>query len=233
MSMHDALAADAASRSQVWWLLSRLYLECPDAAFIGELANAVHREGNERSGSDDILSALSSSLEQDPAELAADLLPEYTRLLRGILKDYGPPPPYESLYRGDNLMGDVTVWVTQSYRDAGFEDIYPEAGPPDHIGVELRFLALLCFRESEALSSGDEAVATRYREHQCNFIERHLMAWVPALAEKLIAQSRAPFYTAVARMTLQLVELAHADLTVSLDGTQIAFEADLSHIAWG
>ncbi len=233
MSAHQSSAADAATRSQVWWLLSRLYLERPESAFIEELAKAIHRERKEWSGGDDILAALSRSLERDPAELAADLLPEYTRLLRGILKDYGPPPPYESLYRGDNLMGDATVWVTQFYRDAGFENIYPEAGPPDHIGVELRFLALLCFRESEAAATGDETGVTRYRAHQRNFIERHLMGWVPAFAEQLIARSRTPFYSAVAHMTQQLVELAHADLTASLDAMQIAFEADLSHTAWG
>ncbi len=193
-------AAVAATRGGAYWFLSRLLLERPEASFLGEIA------ARDAAGDDDLAEIVEEAkvaVSEQRAALA--LLREYTFLFRGLREGEGPPPPYESLYREQRLMGDSTAHVMRHYHEAGFGDIVPEAGPQDHIGVELRFLSLLCYREHQALNEGAVERALEFTARQRRFLDEHPLRWVDELCDRIESASRLPYYAAVARLTPALL----------------------------
>lgn len=202
-----ALATLAEDRSRGYWLLSSLWLTRPDPGFIDSLRARLDVAAKSVEDASPSFSALASATrlaEADP------LAVEYTRLFGGLARDYGPPPPFESVHRGSQPMGDVTLGVLRAYRQAGFGEIRPEAGPQDHIGVELEFLSLLCHDEAEAWKAGDTATALSRVKIERDFLDQHLLCWAPKYCEHVARESRAPFYAALARLTAEVLTESRA-----------------------
>ncbi len=74
-----------------------------------------------------------------------ELQTEYTRL---FITDHPTLtcPPYESYYREGSVYGNASVEVREIYESHGLEYNF-EGEPPDHISVELEFIALTGDRE--------------------------------------------------------------------------------------
>ncbi len=112
---------------------------------------------------------------------------EYSRVVLQLA------PPYASLFLDDEAMlnSGPAERVELEYRRAGFQ-IRPEwrAGPADHLGLELLFLAHLFER--------DEAQAAR-------FLEDHLLPWAPVCLLALARIETARLYPALARTTLDVL----------------------------
>jgi DMSO reductase family type II enzyme chaperone len=129
-----------------------------------------------------------------------DLEVEYNRLFVGP----GAPRvyPYESLYRGSMslVMGPSAGEVLQAYRrnglaiDTAFKDL------PDHIAVELEFMARLCCEEARAGSAGRADVALRLKQEQRSFLDAHLATWLPAMCEKVIRETTSTIYRGFAEI---------------------------------
>lgn len=96
--------------------------------------------------------------------------------------------------------GATTRTVLDAYRRGQFP-VAPRAESPDHIGVELNFLGFMCRRQADA---EPEAAATLGRQIAA-FIDEHLGRWLPLFAHAVEHQEH-PFFTAVARLTLEFVE---------------------------
>lgn len=122
---------------------------------------------------------------------------ERTRLLAGLSRSYGAAPPYESVFREDKLPGEATIAVAEAYAQAGFDPPAPEAGPADHLGSELRFLGLLCHRESEAWRAGERDAALAGVERERAFLDDHVLKWVPEHCERLLALAESPYHRAM------------------------------------
>jgi TorA maturation chaperone TorD len=207
----------AASRSQTYWLLSELYLERPSQAFLENLQErlaALARASGE--AFPEAWAGLRAGLD---ARAAEGLAVEHTRLFGGLHPGQGLAPPYESVHRESQLLGDTTLAVVRAYGNAGFGAIFPAAGPQDHLGVELRFMSLAAHEEMEAWSRDARAAATDMLECQRTFLASHLIAWAPAYARALASQARMPFYAALGVLTErvlvddhQLVQQRLADL---------------------
>lgn len=191
-------AALAEDRSRFFWWLSEWFLHPPTRDMLAGLAMETELDPA------DVLDEAWLELRRaagDPATLDRDELgAEYTRLLGGILEGMGPPPPYESVWRGDQLLGDTTLAVINAYAKAGFADIAPEAGPQDHIAVELKFLALCALREAGAWRAGDAKAAQQRLIQQRAFIEQHLGVWARHWADEIARQARLPLYAALAAL---------------------------------
>lgn len=117
---------------------------------------------------------------------------EFTKLFRGLRKT-GIPPPYESVYTGEEqVMGDVSESVKSFYREAGLKLADSFKGePPDHIGFEIYFLGYLCNKELE----DDNAKKIKTR-----FLQEHIMRWaVPFL--RSVQNSGSEFYKGIAMVT--------------------------------
>ena len=105
-------------------------------------------------------------------------------------------PPYETEYIDSKLsfqraqqMADLGGF----YRAFGVE---PNAERPDHIALELEFMATLIDLESRARTDDHLFVS---RKAQSDFVGDHLVWWVPTFAKLLAKESSDSFYAAVGR----------------------------------
>lgn len=119
---------------------------------------------------------------------------EYSRVVLQIV------PPYASLFLEEEAMLNSlqTEQVELEYRRTGFE-IRPEwrAGPADHLGIELHFLAHL-------LDSRPE-LAQR-------FFSRHMLSWAPVCLLAISRVEAAKLYPALADLSLGVLrKLANVD----------------------
>ncbi|ADC65408.1 cytoplasmic chaperone TorD family protein [Ferroglobus placidus DSM 10642] len=208
----------AEMRSKVYWLLSDFYLKKPDKKFLKELKQKLPENVEEFS---DAIELIKSSLDDDLDDLSERLAVEFTRLFRGIKKGYSPPPPYESVYRGEErVMGETTLAVMKFYSEAGFGIIEEEEGPQDYIGVELKFMSLLCYKEMEAWGKDSEK-AREFLELEMRFLREHILQWVPKFCQVVEAESKEPFYVGVARLTKRFVELDAENLEKLLEEVKV------------
>jgi DMSO reductase family type II enzyme chaperone len=129
-----------------------------------------------------------------------DLEVEYNRLFVGP----GVPLvyPYESLYRGSMslVMGPSTGAVLQAYRQSGLAINSAFKDLPDHIAVELEFMARLCCEEARAGSAGRVDLVLRLRQEQRSFLYAHLASWLPAMCEKVIRETTSTIYRGFAEI---------------------------------
>ena len=103
---------------------------------------------------------------------------EYVRLFINALPEV-PCPPYGSFYLEGMLMGQNTVRLRKLYARYGLEPL--EA--PDHVAVEMEFLAFL-----DGLPAPAEARELRV----------HLRDWLPSFLERVEANDTLGLYRAAA-----------------------------------
>jgi TorA maturation chaperone TorD len=108
--------------------------------------------------------------------------------------------PYESVYRSQTdggrgcLCGPEAMAVEQFYLGEGLTPTagFPEL--PDHVGVELEFMAYLCRKTAEAINMGDRSAVQEYHQQQHRFFTDHIGAWVGLLARRLPSQAQTSLY---------------------------------------
>jgi TorA maturation chaperone TorD len=120
--------------------------------------------------------------------------------------------PYESVFRdfreiegqrvGGLLLGQSAVDVQKWYRLAAleFKDDCKEL--PDHIALELEYLAHLCGKEREFAAAGDESHMRRAQEMQRDFLAAHVCSWIGALRDRIVEKAEGSFYRAVADLVV-------------------------------
>jgi TorA maturation chaperone TorD len=203
--------ASAEDRSRFFWWLAEWFVSPPNPDKLASLPKADAAATNQPMDAGDIAwQALVDAASRPPSMDALGV--EFTRLVRGIQEGLGPPPPFESVWRENRLIGESTVAVIDAYAKAGFADIAPEAGPQDHISVELKFIALLALREAEAWQANDAATARQRLIQQHDFLNAHLAAWAPRWADAIIQQAREPLFAALAGLVKAGLGQAAAEL---------------------
>ena len=91
----------------------------------------------------------------------------------------GPPCPIrEDLQTGQRAGTREDLVRFYNFFNYKLEDKF--AWAPDHLSVELEFMHFLCYREAS-----DDANAVSYQLAQIDFSERHLVRWVPGLANSV------------------------------------------------
>jgi DMSO reductase family type II enzyme chaperone len=120
-------------------------------------------------------------------------------------------PPYEGLYNKAMDRAAVIEELSAFYRDSGATNNQDGDGQemPDYLGAELEFLAFLAFREARMAQDGADEFRDGYRWAQKAFLDRHIVKWLPAFAERLAEQGALPFFQHLARFT---VGFTRADL---------------------
>ncbi len=222
--MQAALAESAARRSRTYWLLARLVLQRPDAALLAELDSTLlpaAEVGTPTEPLADEVERLGAAVRvaRGDAKALEAMEVDYTRLFSGVAKRHKVPAPFESVALESRLMGDSTVAVEAAYREAGFDAPAPDAGPPDHLGAELRFLSLACYQEMEAWQASDRAAAAGWVERERRFLDEHLLAWVPQHCERLAQAAQTPFYRAAVSLIGRACLVDREDVALLLDQT--------------
>jgi TorA maturation chaperone TorD len=125
--------------------------------------------------------------------------------------------PHEAFYldREQRLGGRVTIAVEQFYRRAGIPLSNGCIEMPDHLGLELEFMAALCKLEAELEAAGDREGRGQCVAAQRAFLEEHLSRWAPRCCEQVIAQTGLRFYQALAAYTTEFLRAEEARLGAS------------------
>ncbi len=130
---------------------------------------------------------------------------EYSRLFLGPFSLL--VPPYESCFREERrAMGETTMAVARLYKKAGFvvDSWFKE--PPDHIALELSFLAELDELESKTQAQGNNSLGGAVRALQREFLASHLLLWAGAFQEAVQQKATLVFYPAMARIMVEAVK---------------------------
>lgn len=129
-----------------------------------------------------------------PAENMRTRRRRYRQLIEG---QSHPLPVYESLAREGRLSGAITFKAASLYAAVGLTTDGNEL--PDHVSVELYFLAFLFQQESESEQTG------QWRKARKLFIKNHVGQWLPALG-RAIAECGDSVYAPVGRLLAAVVE---------------------------
>lgn len=197
------LATEAAT-ARVLRILSRSYLDPPTAEQLDGLATWADDWLARADPPDEIAGPLRAIRAARDADVE-HLRQEFTRLFRGVSRTRSPKPPYESLYRDDQLYSSTTTEVRRGYLAAGL-DVEDAAGnePPDHLGIELQFLAALC--EFAADPENAELPPDRARDAQEWFLDEHLLTWIVGLRGQVLQADAPAFYRAVLDLTVETLQ---------------------------
>lgn len=126
-------------------------------------------------------------------KIVEELSVDYARLF--LLA--GGVHPYESVRLGNEglLMGKPWEEVKAAYRKAGLTKGEKEKEPEDHIAMELAFMSYLCGKKESKL--------------QNEFLEEHLLKWVPWFCDDVVQKAESDFYRGIAKLTKGFLLLEH------------------------
>jgi TorA maturation chaperone TorD len=212
----------ALNRSGVYAFLSQFYNTVPREEFVNRLRSEDFLEklrevsqladGELSQGVRLLEQFLQTNSSRDNEQLTTELAVEFTRLFRGIKPEYGPPPPYESVYRDEGrVVGACTEEVLGTYLKAGLALGEEYGGPPDYIGTELKFLSLAAYREAENWEK-DRLEAVRLLRLEEEFIREHALAWIPKFCQVVLKEAQSEFYRDIAKITRGFLRLDASQL---------------------
>lgn len=105
---------------------------------------------------------------------------------------------FESVYREGKLSQESTFDIARLYYEAGLKMDENFQLPPDHIAVEMEFMAYLCLKELEAFQQGDKEKEDYADELQKTVLENHLAAFACQFSDKLGLYAESDFYKTMA-----------------------------------
>ena len=117
--------------------------------------------------------------------------------------------PYESFYTRDDQMiesgGENPV--LDLYRDLDFSVELAKARvvSPDHIGIELEFMYVLCVAALKAFSEDNKEDLCELYQVQRAFLKEHLLEWAPLFLINAKRESRTPLYHDGTELTLDFL----------------------------
>ena len=207
--MSAVLDIAAAERGHVYELLCAVFRRPLDARRLERLRAPQMLAAFRAAGIDP-----GENFARDSTQTLLDRLAiDYTQLFHG---PGGRIAPYESIQTGDgpDLMGEAARDVRRFMAEVGFT-VAPESGElPDHISVELAFMAELVRRETEAAHAGDAATAAFAASLQRRFLAEHLGRWAGPFAHKVKARATTPFYAAMADLLAGFIDDEKTELAI-------------------
>ncbi len=220
----QALLSLASARASTYAFLSGSFTQPPTPEGIASLRSEAFLNSAAETFSEETISPLRQFAQApEPVEALQRLVrQEFMELFKVPGGKY--VTPYESVFRYTReiegqqvkglLMGQSAIDVQKWYRLAALE-ISPEFKDlPDHIALELNYLAQLCAKEQEFAAGGDRAKLHRAWEMERDFLAAHVVSWAGALSDKIREKSDHPYFQAVAGM---LAEFTCRDLATLED----------------
>ena len=115
--------------------------------------------------------------------------------------------PYASVYLTGIMSQEPMRAARQIYQEAGLEIGQGSADSPDHIGLELEFMAVLCDRETTALKDGASEEVQDLLALQQRFLTGHMLPWIPQLSGEIIKRGTSDFYGGISMFMTEFVSL--------------------------
>ncbi len=191
-------------RSNSLAFLSRLYLKEVDEGLLYELHDMVYPAETEDEALDTGYRLFATYLSNLWAESLTELAIDYARSFLGNSVDaFGAAYPYESVYTSEKrlMMQAARDEVLAIYRSCGFTKRDDWTEGEDHLALELEFMRALNDRAIEALKHGNEKELVHLLATQRNFMEAHIVSWVPMMTADLKRYAQTKFYQGVAFIT--------------------------------
>ena len=145
-------------------------------------------------------------LTNDDDLILEQLAIEFTRLFLGPGKHISP---HESVQIGrDGILNDATtVRVSHFIEVAGYEFRADSKKYPDHICSEFEFMEALISRQIEAIEGGDLKEAETSEMLQEEFLQRHLVLWIPQFCDEIELSAKLPLYKALGRAVSAFIKM--------------------------
>lgn len=111
-----------------------------------------------------------------------------------------PCLPYESVYvdPGGQAAGWIVALLEREYATAGLALSPSLKDLPDHVAVELEFMAFLCGQEADAWNREVVKEGVQALERQAVFLERHMTRWFPEWARQVATADGEGIYSVAA-----------------------------------
>jgi TorA maturation chaperone TorD len=205
MSTDENIAVLLAVRTAAYRTLQNLLGNEPDIETLEQLVSSTSREvlclfSSGENCLQSVLDALFSAAEdglRDRDVFVDKLSVDFTHLFVGPGKMEADP--WESLHTSSEnvLFQPITLDVRKAYVAQGFiPQSYPHVAD-DHIALELDFMAQLAKRLLEAHEAGDYERAQMALVASKDFLDAHLLIWVPSFADRLSHAKHSGFYDRV------------------------------------
>lgn len=199
-----ALISITEQRSATYGLLSRLYRVEVDEEFLKEMKGMRFPAATGNSQVDEGYRLIATFLSNTWGNTITDLAIDYVRTFIGHGVDaFSAAYPYESVYTSEKrlMMQDARDEVLAVYRSQGLDKQETWKEAEDHLALELEFMQILANRTVDALKEGDEDAAIDLLTTQKNFLEDHLMAWVPMMTSDMRRFAKTDLYRGLASLT--------------------------------
>lgn len=145
---------------------------------------------------------------------AEDFLLDYEGLFRVPSDSY--VHPFESVYRHEGfssgkakscvVLAEQARQVASIYREQGLGPREGFTELPDHLGVELELMAVLCRRTAKALEEENRCDAARLASQQRSFLSEHLLQWGPHCLNRVREKGKTPLYACLADLLRTFLE---------------------------
>jgi TorA maturation chaperone TorD len=191
--------AKLGSLNGIYLFLYRAFIKEVDADFLSFMRSEEMRP---------MMEALEMNLSPGAIGITDEaLLEELAVEYAALFIQPGAYPPYESIVLEKRFLGKPADTVELAYQDAGFD--YRQNFPklfPDHLAIEMLFIASLLTKESEYVSSGDHAAVLEWRGKRAAFMTDHLGKWVMEYLERLQIMTENRFYHKMVVFTKEFLE---------------------------
>jgi TorA maturation chaperone TorD len=194
------------NRVSTYGFLSHVYRQEVTASFLADLMAQLAGEADGEADSEGYRTLREYIARIDRGDIdkvQVDLASEYAALFLSIGRK--PVSPYESVYTSPErlVMQRARDEVVAEYRKEGLDRIEEFREPEDHIAIELEFMAYLCQKAAKAIEAGDRAEATKAFQKQQEFLQKHLLVWVPTFCRDVQQATETGFYKGIAQITAE------------------------------
>jgi putative dimethyl sulfoxide reductase chaperone len=187
-------AEEAKLRSQVYRFLSTAFAKEPTAQLLTRLHSKSLSNLEDELGLDLPEVERVEPIEDQVEKLAC----EHARLFIGPGQHLSP---HESVWRGEGrLWGEATAEVDSIYRDCGFSVDPSFKDLPDHVSVELAFIARACDVEADRWVAQDQELLKNVLTIETQFMDWHLLKWVPTFLDQVAENSQCIYYKRLGRV---------------------------------
>ncbi|MEH7503040.1 molecular chaperone TorD family protein [Neobacillus drentensis] len=206
------------AREFAYDILRRFFIEEPSKEYVKEFIqrNMIDQFPfqDESDGILDGVQVMKKYLSQhDPIHIDnhfEDLHWDYTRMFIGPFEILAQP--WESVYvRKDKLLFQKTTMdVRKVYEKYGFQTADFNIEPDDHVGLELDFvyrLNQLCIQAGQSERPDASKEINYLLKEQQRFINDHLLAFIPMLAERVATHAETDFFRGLAKILEHFLQM--------------------------
>ena len=192
-------------------LLSRLFASPPDADMFRTLQDLDSEESlllnEENADWKEGLGLLASFCRGTNAkQRLIDVKGDHSALFVG--PGHVMAPPWGSVHLDIGFLhGPSSQKVIAAYRAAGLEPPKPDQEPPDHIAIELDFIAELDKRIAEAAAKADTGAVSQNLESLRGFLNDYVVPWMDKFLKLIEEHAETDFYRGLAKISRAAIEM--------------------------